>query len=355
VIQSQLYLWKEMDMTRVVTRKRMIGLPLMLMAIFLVGCTGSAAGSAGASVLATQVNPPTPETGSPYPAADPAEATPSSMPGMVVQLSPEPEIVHGTATIEPAPTKSSEPTASPTPDTRLKPEEWQSWPIIPEATNRAREIYQAGLALGNDPHHFSKVGDCQSIQEAFMGFYDIPTRYTLDADRQHLKATIDQFTGSFLRDGMAVHGGFTAASPLSPMLANPDTCQPGETPLECEFRVHKPVIVFIRMEVWWEGRSAETYERYMRRIIDYAIEKGAVPILATKADNVEGDHEINLTTARLAYEYDLPLWNFWLAAQELPNRGLRDTFHISYEGWNVLSYTGLEALDSVWHGVQQTQ
>jgi hypothetical protein len=329
-------------MKREKPRKRAIGLPLIGLIIFLVGCTGTA----GASILPTAVNQSTSRPGNPI-TASPAPPTASVLEGKPTQTSQK-----ATATAEPSPTPTPKPTPSPTPDTRLKPDEWQSWPVVPEATGRAREIYQAGLSMGNDPHHFSKVGDCQSIQEAFMGFFDIPTRYSLDKDMAHLKVTIDQFAGSFLRDGMAVHGGFTAASPLSPMLANPDTCQPGETPLECEFRVHKPVIVFIRMEVWWDGRTEETYETYMRRIIDYAIEKGAVPILATKADNVEGDHHINLTTARLAYEYDLPLWNFWRAAQQLPNRGLRDSFHISYDAWNELSYTGLETLDAIWHGVQ---
>jgi hypothetical protein len=54
----------------------------------------------------------------------------------------------------------------------------------------------------------------------------------------------------------------------------------------------------------------------------------------------------------LAYEYDIPLWNFWLAVQNLPNQGLdpvrNDGFHISSEAWNVRSYTGLQALDAVW-------
>ena len=110
--------------------------------------------------------------------------------------------------------------------------------------------------------------------------------------------------------------------------------------------------MIISLEVWWEGRSVERYEEYMRRIIEYSIDHGAVPILSTKADNVEGDHSINLATARLAYEYDLPLWNFWLAAQALSNRGLdaerNDGFHLSKQAWNERSYTALQTLDTLW-------
>jgi hypothetical protein len=113
----------------------------------------------------------------------------------------------------------------------------------------------------------------------------------------------------------------------------------------------------ISMETGFVGRTAEVYEKYMRQIIEYAIAQGALPILATKADNFEGDHSINLVTARLALEYDLPLWNFWRAVQPLPNHGMdatrNDNFHISVEAWNVRSFTGLQALDSIWRAVRE--
>ena len=94
----------------------------------------------------------------------------------------------------------------------------------------------------------------------------------------------------------------------------------------------------------------------MRRILDTIIAHGAVPILATKADNVEGNHSLNLATARLADEYDLPLWNFWAAVQPLPNHGMdekrADGFHISTEAWGTRSFSALQALDSLWRGLR---
>jgi hypothetical protein len=254
-----------------------------------------------------------------------------------------------------APTIAPIPTA--TPRTGLTPEQWQEWPVVPNVTGRAIEIYKTGLTLGNNPHAFSKVGDCQNIKQAFMGFFDLPDRYNLGTDYQYLQGTIDNFAGYFNTDGQAVKGGFNAATVLSPLWANPEVCQPGENPLECELRLTKPSIVFISFEVWWEGRTPETYEKYMRQVIETVIARGAVPILVTKADNVEGDHSINLTTARLAFEYDLPLWNFWRSVQSLPNHGMdpvrNDGFHISTDGWNQRSFTGLQALDSIWHGVRE--
>ena len=96
----------------------------------------------------------------------------------------------------------------------------------------------------------------------------------------------------------------------------------------------------------------------MREIIEFYIDNGVVPILSTKADNVEGDHRINLATARLAYEYHIPLWNFWRAVQSMPNHGIdpdRDGFHISYDAWTVRSFTALQALDAVWRGVRERE
>lgn len=265
-----------------------------------------------------------------------------------------------TAELAPPPTSIIFPTLAPNPtatsDTRLPPEQWQEWPVVPSVTGRAIEIYQAGLLMGTNPRAFSKIGDCQNVKAAFMGFFDLPDRYNLGTDYQYLQETINNFSGYFNTDGQAVKGGFNAATVLSPLWANPEVCQPGENPLECELRITKPGIVFVSFEVWWDGRTPETYEKYMRQVIETVIAHGAVPILATKADNVEGDHSINLTTARLAYEYDLPLWNFWRAVQSLPNHGMdpvrNDGFHISTDGWNARSYTGLQALESIWRGVR---
>ncbi len=267
--------------------------------------------------------------------------------------SPEPALTTGpSVTVQPTITSTPEPTPTATPDVRLDPNDWMHWPIIPTLSARALEIYNAGIAAGNDPHAFSKVGDCQVIKEVFMGIYDMPGRYLFAESEQYLQETVDNFAGFFNTDGQAVKGGFNAASVMSPVWANPDFCLPGETPLECEVRIAKPTFAFVRLERWFEGRTAERYEMYMRQIIEYLIAHGVVPILATKADDVEGDHSLNLVTARLAWEYDLPLWNWWLQAQSLPNKGLDpdrpDGFHISPAAWDATSYGALKTLDALW-------
>jgi hypothetical protein len=148
------------------------------------------------------------------------------------------------------------------------------------------------------------------------------------------------------------------AAALSPLHADPSICQSGENPIQCELRVINPAYAFIRFERWYpDVTPPETYEKYMRQIIDLVIEHGTVPILMTKADNVEGGHQINTIIAKLAYEYDIPLYNWWKASQALPHRGLdperADRFHIDpVYAWTEQSAYGLGSLDSVWKGTR---
>ncbi len=246
----------------------------------------------------------------------------------------------------------------------LPPERWKEWPVLPVISQRARQIYEQGLEMGTVPTHFSKVGDCQNIRQYFLGMFDTPGTYGLGQDNEYLIRTLVYFSGSWGRLSEAVRTGFNVASVLTPLNANPKTCLPGETPLECEFRAWKPAFVLISMETWTKDRPTSAYEDYLRQIIEFAIAKGAVPILATKADNLEGDHSINLAVARLAAEYDIPLWNFWRAADPLPYHGLtEDGFHLTNapnffndagdmeKAWPVRNLTGLQAIDAVWKAV----
>jgi hypothetical protein len=258
-----------------------------------------------------------------------------------------------------APELTEAPTA--TPDLRPDPADWQNWPIVPTVSDNARAIYEQGLADGSNPERFSKVGDCQNITTYFLSIYDNPNFYELGPDHQYLQETIDHFLGSWSRESAATAGGMNVASVLSTRWAEDERCESGESPLACELRLNDPSIVLISMEESWGSENkVETYEKYMRLVIETVIEAGAVPILATKADNVEGDHQINAAIARLAYEYDIPLWNFWRAVQPLPNHGLlEDGFHLTGSiyfngpqnlkfGWPMRNLTALQTIDAVW-------
>jgi len=267
----------------------------------------------------------------------------------LTHLPPTPE---NTPTI----TNTPMPSFTPTPDIRQKPNQWRSWPVAPTLSPWLEDVYLEGLAMGNNPAAFSKIGDCQNIPEAFLGIYSLPDRYYFNESSQYLQETVDHFVDSFAYDNITVDGGFNFPAIFSPIRADPEFCDPGETPLECEVRIHKPVFAIISMEFTYKGRTADNYEVYLRDTIDFLLSKKVIPILATKADNVEGGHQINLVNAQVSYEYDLPLWNFWSAVQYLPDHGIdwaRDSqgFHILYEAWDARSLTALKTLDSLWRSV----
>lgn len=326
---------------------------------------------AGSPALGAPIPPTASQTFTVPPAPSPsmeAPDTPTAAPKAALTA----EIPPATQTFTPAPSATITVTAPPTstPDARPIPEQWQDWPVIPALSARARALYQDGLAAGNNPHAFSKIGDCQNINSHFLAAFDDPKLFKLGAVFETLQPAIDQFRGMFNRESAAVRNGFNVAAVLSPLQADPKVCQAGENPVTCELRLNRPSIVLISMETWWAKKPAAEYEKYMRQILDLVIAQKALPILATKADNLEGDFSINATLARLAYEYDIPLWNFWKAVQPLPGGGLTaDGFHLSHDsqrpddplfyqrlsepsawnfGWTVRNVTALQAIDSVW-------
>jgi hypothetical protein len=257
-----------------------------------------------------------------------------------------------TTSPEPKLTRAVTPTLTPTAtaDLRPLPLQWRSWEIIGRVSPHAYELYKEGVENGNDPKIFSVIGDCQSIPEVFLGIYETD-RYWLGENYQYLQETIDYYFGSFSRKSYAVKGGMSASTALSPLWADPEVCHNDESPVECELRIHKPSIVFINLGTNWRAdASTVPYERYLRLIMDMVVKNNTLPILMTKADNVEGDFSINLITAKVAYDYDMPLLNFWLAAQSLENNGLDETLkniYLTPDGWDRRNFVALQILDAV--------
>jgi hypothetical protein len=266
------------------------------------------------------------------------------------------------------PTLPAKPTATAQPTPTLGPDDWQNFPVIPAGVSEhAKEIYRLGIANGTNPERFSKIGDCQNINTYFLALFDDPTRYTLGEGYQDLQPAIDYYAGSWSRDSIAIRGGFNVASVFNPWFNNKELCDKNESPVDCELRVNRPSVVIISMETWWTG-DATKYEGYLRKIVETVISYGAVPILATKADNVEGDHTINRSIARVAYEYDIPLWNFWRAVQPLPRHGIEsDGFHITHglndysdplnlrNAWPTRNLTALQTINAVWLALQAAE
>lgn len=247
-----------------------------------------------------------------------AQPSPTSSPTLQPSSSPTAtETLPPSQTPEPSLTSTPGPTPLPA-DLGLDPADWENWPVLPVVPQRARQIYQIGLSLGNDIHAFSIFGDCQSEPDIFLGVYETDPLLVAKLPSD-LQETVAWFAGSFNRKSPTAKGGTTAGALLwSPWHQNKFTCTIYESPLQCELRIHKPAFVIVRVGTHYESHN----EDYMRKVLDQLIAAGVVPILATKADNSELDKHVNAQYAQLAVEYNLPFWNFWAAVVELPNHGL---------------------------------
>lgn len=270
---------------------------------------------------------------------------PTLTPGPVVTPSPVP------VTLQPAVPSQPQPKS-------LEPSDWKNWPVIPSFIDPSlQNVYERGLSLGNDPHAFSIFGDCQTRPGDFFGVFetDVTTVQNLPPE---LRETVAYFAGSFNRESSTSQDGTTPGALLWTQWHRGEYgCTLAETPVECELRTHRPSFVMIQVGTHFESRNTE----YLRKIINQLLDAGVIPILATKADNREKDERINRDMALLASEYDLPLWNFWPAVSDLPNRGLftrsdrplQGDIYLTEEASLRHRMTGLETLNAVWRAVIQ--
>ena len=265
----------------------------------------------------------------------------------------------------PSSTSTSTPQPSASVELRLPPDRWQDRPVKPATISpRIKEIYRRGLDLGNNPHAFSKIGDGGAATVWFLADFDLGSEFYKLGPYSSLQGVIDYFQGSFGRTSVAAGSGFNTTILLDPAFADNKICEAVETPLDCELRQQRPSFAFFSLgtnQAWYPDLFASE----LRIIIERLLERGVIPILSTKADNREGNQRINQIIASLAYEYDLPLWNFWKAVQPLPNHGLQaDLEHLTWAGpffddparmenaWPWRNLTALQVLDFINHSVR---
>ena len=117
-----------------------------------------------------------------------------------------------------------------------------------------------------------------------------------------LQPAIEYFHGSFERPSLAAKAGLNTAGLLTTLWTG-DQCLNKETLLDCQYRLDHPAFAIISIgtnKSYYVHHTPGSFETNMRIIIEDTIAKGIVPILGTKADNIERDNFINATIARLA-------------------------------------------------------
>ncbi len=278
-------------------------------------------------------------------------------------------------------TPTTAPINRPTVTPGLPPPAPSEYPYVFNVTAHVREIFAQGQALGNRAEVFSKVGDSITVSPAFLysmgvGRYDLHKYAYLQPVIDYYSTTWARTHNSFSNETLAAKVGWSTRTVVAAGAGDLAICGPEETPLDCEFHWVKPSIAIIMLgtnDV--PGTPEESYESALRNVVETTLANGVVPILSTLPDlrrpGLEGRVEaFNYIVKKLAYEYDIPLLDYWAALQGLPNQGLgRDGVHptwapsghyadfapeyLTQYGMPVRALTALQALDAVWRAINQ--
>lgn len=246
---------------------------------------------------------------------------------------------------------------------------------ITHITPNVRQIFAAGQQQGNRANVFSKVGDSITVGTYFLypigwGAYNL-------RDYGHLNATIATFSGAVARDGnsfannsLAADNGWTSNHILNPALAHPDLCNPGETPLACEYRVVRPAIALIMIGTNDVAEvPAGTFSANVNQIVEISLANGVIPALSTIPSRAGMEANVatfNQTIRNIASHHGIPLWDYGTVMAQLPNGGLStDGVHPSWPpgdfaaaadftranldyGYTLRNLMALQTLDAIW-------
>jgi len=246
--------------------------------------------------------------------------------------------------------------------------------VVPAIGPRAREIYLHGRAQGNSRAIFSQIGDSITASDDFLTPLGAgPVEWGAYGA---LQPVYNAFRASFARPSLAARGGWTSLDLLNPASSiAPEICEPYESPLVCEYRVAKPAVALIMIGTndIPLGVDDGTYRHNLETIVQISADFGVIPVLSTIPDNLtdpadsERVHAVNAIIRDVAAGAGVPLWDYWLALQGLPNKGLApDNYHPSggplpgatatftpgglQSGYTMRNLTALMVLDAVWQG-----
>ncbi len=215
----------------------------------------------------------------------------------------------------------------------------KSSPYLSPITAKAKQVWQQAVKAGRRADLFTVVGDCNSEPDAYLWRLSAGT---FDVSKQpEFHRVTEQFMWSFTRGSGAAFSGFNSASMFDPQWANPALCQKDEGPLACETRRSNASIAFVALGTG-DQFTWQTFEANYRRILDYLLANKVLPVLVTKADDLENQQggakpgHINDTIRALGKEYGLPVMDFHAATRALPDFGMRwegnENFHMNAAG-----------------------
>jgi hypothetical protein len=277
-------------------------------------------------------------------------------------------------------------------------------PIITESMKlHLQAVFAQGLQRGNQPNVFAKVGDSITILSQYLNdlgsaAYN-PSDPAVAGPFTSLAATINYFRGqplpggvsfvttaseaapllpqpngtnSFNRASAAAHGGWTTSNLLDPAEGYPEAFE--LLTIHPSFALIMIGTNDVTMDIASGGGSAG-FQTRLTEVVQSALALGVIPVLSTIPDIAIGGGFAEATAlaynqiiANVAGQLNIPLWNYWLALQSLPFKGLSsDGVHPSSSplgasnftpfglqfGFNVRNVTAVQVLDKLLHTVIQ--
>lgn len=221
-------------------------------------------------------------------------------------------------------------------------------PIISPLSDAMLAVYERGQELGIQPNAITKVGDSLSADPTYLDVISQPDPILGPYD--YLEPTIRFFSTPRSHLSVAARRGLTSLVAFDSMWADPGRCEPGESPVICEYRLTQPLVSFIMFGPNDQiAMNTEEFDASMRALVEYTLDQGIIPVLSTFSYSpahfrASEAAEFNLAVIRLSDEYDVPLINLWLAARPLPRFGLEgDDIHMRLSGYrSVMLDDGVE-------------
>jgi hypothetical protein len=272
----------------------------------------------------------------------------------------------------------------------------RSTPVVPviDASMKARlrAVYADGLARGNHPDVFAKVGDSITAIPDFLvpigcgrvewgrwaALQPVVERWSAAAVPHGWELERCGSSNSVTRVGSAAFPGWRTADLLTPHTPHPADCPPpDDVALRCELRQIRPAVALLEIGtndmVDDSGQAIDPagFDRFrtgLRQVIEDLLDAGVVPVVSTlppRRNPIETaplPPRWNAEIIRIARDLQVPVWNYWLALQSASQTGMAyDWVHPSPAptgagdlrdaamdwGFNVRNLTALQVLEKI--------
>jgi hypothetical protein len=226
--------------------------------------------------------------------------------------------------------------------------EWEELPVVPDlgpgVISHLEKVAGRGVAYGNQPGVFAKIGDSITASPSFL--QALACRAPRLGTWSELRGTLEFFgetpvpqgleeaqcavSNSYSRLGLAAVGGWRAVDALAPRESFPE-CQ-GLPAVTCELALLRPSVALIMFGTNdLEDFTAVQFRRDLARLVRLVSRAGTIPVISTIPPRAswlfsQRVARFNTEIAALAENRGLPLWNFWrqMVAPGVPGRGLSE-------------------------------